>query len=271
MNTDPILHQSKIFDRMSLTGRKALITGGAQGIGRGFAHALAEAGADVAIIDLNIDKAKEVAEEIRKRNSNVKSIAVQADVTSPSQCVLMVEEVVAKLGGLHIACNNAGIGQWIDSEIMPYEDFQRMMKINLDGIFLCTQAEANYMLPQGYGKIINTASMSGSIANYPQNQAHYNASKGAVISLTQSLGTEWAGRGIRVNSISPGYTRTQLANDLLETEIGKSMWPIWRDRIPQGRMGEVSDLQGAIVFLASSVSDYMTGADLIIDGGYTAW
>ena len=265
------LPNEKILDRFSLKGRVALVTGGAQGIGRGFAHALAEAGADVAVVDLNIEKANQVASEIKERNPGVKSIAIKADVTNPEDANAMVEEVVAKLGDLTIACNNAGIGQWIDSETMPYADFQRMMRINLDGIFLCAQAEARHMLKKGYGKIINTGSMSASIANYPQNQAHYNASKGAVISLTQSLGTEWASRGIRVNSISPGYTRTQLANDLLETEIGKSMWPVWRDRTPQGKMAEVSDLQGAVVFLASSVSDFMTGADLIIDGGYTAW
>jgi NAD(P)-dependent dehydrogenase (short-subunit alcohol dehydrogenase family) len=271
MPDDFDLPKEKILERFALAGRSALVTGGAQGIGRGFAHALAEAGADVAVVDLNLTAAQVVVEEILKRNPDRRAIAVKADITNPADVSKMVETVVAAFGDLTIACNNAGIGQWVDSESMSYEDFRKMMQINLDGVFLCAQAEAKYMLKKGYGKIINTASMSGHIANYPQNQAHYNASKAAVISLTQSLGTEWAKRGIRVNSISPGYTKTKLAIDLLETEIGKNMWPVWRDRIPQEKMAEVSDLQGAVVFLASSVSDYMTGADIVIDGGYIAW
>jgi len=113
--------------------------------------------------------------------------------------------------------------------------------------------------------------MSAHVANYPQNQSHYNTSKAGVISLTRSLGVEWADRGVRVNSISPGYTRTDLVENLLGTEVGRKMWQVWKSRIPQEKMAEVTDLQGAIVFLASSVSDYMTGGDLIIDGGYTAW
>ncbi len=127
------------------------------------------------------------------------------------------------------------------------------------------------MLPAGYGKIINTASMSGSIVNTPQNQACYNASKAAVMHLTRSLAAEWVTRGIRVNSISPGYTRTKLVQDLLETPAGKSILPKWMALTPAGRMAEVTDLQGAAVFLAAEASDFMTGSDLIIDGGYCAW
>jgi NAD(P)-dependent dehydrogenase (short-subunit alcohol dehydrogenase family) len=146
-----------------------------------------------------------------------------------------------------------------------------MLDINLKGVFLCAQAEARVMIPGGYGKIINTASMSGSIVNMPQNQAAYNTSKAGVIHLTRSLATEWAEHGIRVNSISPGYTRTQLVDDLLKTELGQKVLPVWMSRIPMGRMGEVTELQGAAVFLASEASDYMTGHDMVIDGGYSCW
>jgi len=126
------------------------------------------------------------------------------------------------------------------------------------------------MIKAGYGKIINTASMSGHIVNWPQRQCAYNASKAAVIHLTRSLAVEWAEYGICVNSISPGYTRTQLVDDLLETTVGREMEPLWLARIPLGKMAEVSDLQGALVYLASELSDYMTGHDMVIDGGYCA-
>jgi NAD(P)-dependent dehydrogenase (short-subunit alcohol dehydrogenase family) len=271
MPDDKIIQSKNILERFSLKGKVALVTGSGQGIGRGFAHALADAGADVAVVDLNIDTAEGVVKEITSRNPNVKAIALKVDVTVESQVKSMVEQVVEKLGDLTIACNNAGIGEWVDSEVMPYEDFQKVMKVNLDSVFLCSQAEANHMLGKGYGKIINTASMSGHIANYPQNQSAYNISKSAVLSLTRSLATEWADRGVRVNSISPGYTQTALVEDLLKTELGKKVWPVWKSLIPQGKMAEVTDLQGAVVFLASTVSDYMTGADLLVDGGYVAW
>jgi NAD(P)-dependent dehydrogenase (short-subunit alcohol dehydrogenase family) len=127
------------------------------------------------------------------------------------------------------------------------------------------------MLGAGYGTIINTASMSGHIVNTPQNQAAYNASKAGVIHLTRSLAAEWAGRGVRVNSISPGYTRTQLVDDLLQTPEGQLMMPEWMRRTPMGRMAEVTDLQGALVYLASAASDFMTGHDMVIDGGYCLW
>ncbi len=271
MDNDNIFTSSNILERFSLKGKVALVTGGAQGIGRGFAHALADAGADVAVVDLNLDKALKVVDEIKNRNPEVTALALKVDVTNEDQVKQMVKTVVGELGNLTIACNNAGTAQWVDSESMSYEDFQRTMKINLDSVFLCAQAEANFMFDNGYGKIINTASMSAHVTNFPQNQSAYNISKAGVLSLTRNLGAEWANRGVRVNCISPGYTRTALVEDLLHTEIGTKMWPVWKSRIPQEKMAEVSDLQGAIVFLASSVSDYMTGADLVIDGGYTAW
>lgn len=271
MADDKVTQSENILERFSLRGKVALVTGGGQGIGRGFAHALADAGAGVAVVDLDIETAEGVAREIKSRNPKVKVIALKVDVTVESQVQSMVGQVIEKLGDLTIACNNAGMGQWVDSELMKYEDFHKLMKINLDSVFLCAQAEATYMLGNGYGKIINTASMSGHIANYPQNQAAYNISKSAVLSLTRSLATEWANRGVRVNSISPGYTRTPLVEDLLKTELGEKVWPIWKSLIPQGKMAEVVDLQGAVVFLASSASDYMTGADLLVDGGYVAW
>jgi NAD(P)-dependent dehydrogenase (short-subunit alcohol dehydrogenase family) len=167
--------------------------------------------------------------------------------------------------------NNAGIGSWADAESMDEKTWRNVMAINLDGVFYCAQAEGRVMLGAGYGKIINTASMSGHIINWPQNQSHYNSSKAAVLHLTRSLAAEWAARGIRVNSISPGFTRTALVDNLVKTPEGAKIAPHWMARVPMNRMAEVTDLQGAVVYLASEASDYMTGADLLIDGGYCAW
>ena len=127
------------------------------------------------------------------------------------------------------------------------------------------------MLEAGYGKIINTASMSAHIANTPQNQVAYNASKAGVLHLTRTLGAEWASRGVRVNSISPGYTRTALVDEFVKKPEGAEKYPLWMERTPMGRMAEVSDLVGAVVYLASEASDFMTGHDMVIDGGYIAW
>ena len=266
---DEVIEAKSILDRFRLHGRTALVTGGGQGIGRAFAHALGEAGAKVAIVDINGDTAEEVVGELRAKN--IESMTVVADVTKPDQVTGMVDKIVSEWGGLTIGVNNAGMGVWEDAETMPKETWDKVMALNLDAVFLCAQAEAKIMLEKGYGKIINTASMSAHIVNTPQNQSAYNASKAGVLHLTRSLGTEWSDRGIRVNSISPGYTQTKLVSDLLETPIGRDMAPKWLERIPAGRMAKVTDLQGAAVYLASEASDYMTGADLLIDGGYCAW
>ena len=258
-----------ILERFLLDERVSLVTGGGSGIGRGFAHALGEAGAKVAIVDIDTEAAESVAHELA--NKGVDAIVLTTDVTQPEQTQQMVQSVVRHWGSLTIGVNNAGIAGWFDSETMPEEEWRKIMALNLDGVFFCAQAEGRVMLEAGYGKIINTASMSGHIVNAPQNQACYNTTKAGVLHLTRSLGTEWATRGVRVNSISPGYTRTQLVEDLLQTPEGRTMLPEWMARTPAGVMAEVTDLQGAVVYLASAASDYMTGNDLIIDGGYCAW
>ncbi len=266
---DEVVEARNIIDRFRLDGRTVLVTGAAQGIGRAYAHALGEAGAKVAIVDINLEKAEEVVQELESKG--IDSMAIRTDVTKKDQAEKMVETVVSKWGKLTIGVNNAGIGVWDDAETMSEETWRGIMNLNLDGVLLCAQAEAKVMLQEGYGKIINTASMSAHIVNMPQNQCAYNASKAGVLHLTRSLGAEWASRGLRVNSISPGYTQTKLVADLLATPVGQDMGPKWLERIPLGRMAFVTDLQGAVVYLASEASDYMTGSDLIIDGGYCVW
>lgn len=267
--TDPVLSGKSILERFRLDGRTALVTGGGQGIGRAIAHALGEAGASVAVVDVQVSRAQAVADELRQKG--IRTMALEADVTKPADVEAMVQSVVQKWGRLTIGVNNAGIGQWVATEAMAETDWDRMLNINLKGVFLSAQAEARVMLPQGYGKIINIASMSAHIANQPQKQAAYNASKAGVLHLTRSMAAEWAEGGVRANSLSPGYTRTKLVEDLLATPIGETMMPVWMAFTPMKKMAEVTDLTGAVVFMAAEVSDFMTGADMLIDGGYCCW
>ena len=258
-----------ILEKFSLAGKVSLVTGGGSGIGKAFCHALGEAGSKVAVVDINLAAAEGTVEELNKKG--IESIAIRTDVTNESDVEHMVKTVVDTFGTLTIAVNNAGMGIWSDALTMPFEAWRKTLALNLDAVFLCSRAEAKVMKEVGYGKIINTASMSGHISNTPQNQVAYNSSKAGVLHLTRSLAAEWAPFGIRVNSISPGYTKTDLVDKLLETPEGQSMLPKWLEKIPMGKMALTEDLQGAVVYLASTVSDYATGSDILVDGGYCTW
>ena len=267
--TDAVLAAKPMLERFRLDGRVALVTGGGQGIGRAFAHGLGEAGVAVAVADLVGERAEKTAGELASKG--IDAIAITADVTKADQVQAMIDAVLAKWGKLTIGINNAGIGDWTAAEEVSEANWDRINNVNLKGVFLCAQAEGRVMLQAGYGKIVNVASMSASIANTPQNQVVYNTTKAGVLHMTRSLAAEWASRGVRVNSISPGYTRTQLVDDLLKTPEGQAMAPKWLALTPMGRMAEVTDLQGAVVYMASEASDFMTGSDMIVDGGYCLW
>lgn len=252
-----------ILNLFDISERKALVTGAGRGIGRVLALALAEAGCDVSILEIDIKNAEAVVREIRQQGR--KSIAIQADVTKKGQVDKAFTKTVKELGRLDICINNAGISIQKPAEEMPEEDWDKIVDINLKGVFLCSQAAARIMIPQGHGSIINIASMSGIAVNIPQKQAVYNASKAGVAMLSKSMAVEWAQYGIRVNSISPGYMKTEMTLSTMA-----HLFPTWESLTPMGRLGEPEELRGAVLYLASDASSYMTGHDLVVDGGYTA-
>ncbi len=251
-----------LFD---LAGKKALVTGGAVGIGRGCAVALARAGADVAIVDLNEDAGTKTADELRAMG--VDSMFVACDVTKKDQVQAMVVKVVEQFGRLDIAVNNAGIGILGADEQLDQADWDKVIAVNLTGTFLCAQAAAQQMIRQTptEGKIINIASMSATIANC---NASYDASKAGVVHMTKTLAAEWGRFNINVNCLSPSYVLTPMH---ASTPV------VVRERIreltPLGHVERPEDLHGAVIFLASSASNYVTGLDLMVDGGHTlnAW
>lgn len=256
-----------ILDRMRLDGKSIYVTGGAQGLGKAMATGLAEAGADVAIVDINEEKAKATADEIAQATGQ-KVIAVKTDVTDPEEVEAMVNTVVDQLGGLDAAFNNAGMCLNVPAEEMSYEDWLKVVNLNLNSVFLCSTAAGRYMLKQGHGSIVNTASMSAHIVNRPQPQCSYNATKNGVIQLSKSLAIEWAKRGVRVNTMSPGYMGTDLT---LSSPDLKPLIKTWNDWAPLGQLGKPEELQGMAVYLASDTSSFSTGEDYLIDGAFTAW
>lgn len=256
-----------IVERMRLDGKKGFVTGGARGIGKCTATAFAEAGADVAIVDLDLEEATKTAEEIAAATGQ-KVIALKCDCTVEQEVYAMVDQVVSELGGLDFAHNNAGICINAPAEEMTYEQWSKVININLNGVFLTDIAAGKYMLAHGGGSIINTASMSAHIVNVPQPQCAYNASKAAVIQLTKSLAIEWAKKGVRVNSISPGYIGTDLTlnSPTLQPLIAK-----WNELAPMGRMGKPEELESICVYLAGDTCGFTTGADFILDGAFTCF
>lgn len=254
-----------IIEKMRLDGKKAFVTGGARGIGKSISYALAEAGADVAIVDIDLTEAKNTAAQITK-DTGVKTIAISADITDKQQVDQMISTVIEEFGRLDIAFCNAGICVNVPAEEMVYEQWKKVIDINLNGTFLSAQAAGKVMIAQGGGSIINTASMSGHIVNTPQPQCSYNASKSGVIQLTKSLAVEWATKNVRVNSISPGYIGTELT---LNSPALKPLIEKWNEMAPLKRMGRPDELQGIAVYLAGDASSFTTGSDFVIDGAFT--
>lgn len=252
-----------VLDLFDLHGKRALVTGGSSGIGKRVALAYAQAGAQVAIAARHFETLQKVASEIAAAGAG-EVVPIRCDVTKQDQVAGMLDQVTAEFGGIDIVVCNAGIIAVTPMLDMALEEFQRIQDTNVTGVFLTAQAAARAMVKQGRGGvIINTASMSGHIINMPQQVGHYCTSKAAIIHLTKAMAVEFAPHNIRVNSVSPGYILTELVEPLAEYHR------LWEPKIPLGRIGRPEELAGLYLYLASEASSYMTGSDVVIDGGYT--
>jgi NAD(P)-dependent dehydrogenase (short-subunit alcohol dehydrogenase family) len=256
-----IMTRNEMF---ALTGKTAVVTGGARGIGKVVAGHLAMMGADIALVDLLQDEMNQTAEAIAKEYGvNVR--AYVCDVTKPEQVELTVGKIAGDFGGLDILFNNAGICQHKAALDVSPAEWTKIFDVNVNGVFYMAAAFAKKLIAlRRPGSIINTASMSGTIVNVPQEQASYNASKAAVVHLTKSLAVEWARHNIRVNCISPGYIFTEMT-----AHVREDWQEIWKKATPFGRMGKPEELAGAVVYLAGDCASFTSGCDLIIDGCFT--
>ncbi len=261
MPADQAMPARNLFD---LTGRVAVITGGAVGLGRQMAQGLAEMGANIVICARKQERCEKAAEELSALG--VTTLALGCDVTNPESIQLVVDATVARFGGIDILINNAGTSWGAPAEEMSLEHWNKVIATNLTGTFLCSQAVGRVMLGQRRGKIINIASIAG-MAGSPEELGAigYSASKGGVITLTRELARKWGAHRVYVNAIAPGWFPTRMSGALIERNRESFL-----KSIPLGRFGNVQDLKGAAVFLASSASDFVTGHVLVVDGGQTA-
>lgn len=254
-------------DMFSLTGRVALVTGGAQGLGESIARRLASSGVQVVICDVNEQGLKAAASRITTEIPDVKCATMMCDVANESDVIRTMQAIDTQYGHLDIVINNAGVLERGPIEDMELSAWNRLMAVNVTGVFLVAKHAARLMIKKNIaGSIINMASMSGQVVNVPMKQTAYNVSKAAVAMMTKSCAVEWAEYGIRVNALAPGYIRTAMTGPDFETGGQFQHLLQW---IPFKRLGEPDELGGAVVWLASEASSYVTGVVLVIDGGYT--
>lgn len=255
-----------------LEGKLAVVTGGGRGIGLATVRRLLDQGVRVIVVDLNMtvgEVGQADADGWQSVTGDVGLDFVRVDVTDPDAVADFARVVAERHGAPDIVLNGAGIVRSASAEEMSSADWRQVVDINLSGVFYVSQALGRLMLEAGSGSIVNIASMSGVISNYPQKQSGYNASKAGVAHLSRTLAGEWADRGVRVNSVSPGYIATDLTAELLERE--PELGVTWRDRTPLGRLGTPDEVASVILFLASDASSFVVGTDLVADGGYTVW
>jgi len=257
----PELRGTQLFD---LTGKVALVTGAGRGLGRTMALALAAAGADLALVSRTRPELDSLATEIRALGR--RAAPFTADITNEAAVEGMIQGAIAELGGLHILVNNAGINIRKPVLELSLEEYERVLDTNLKGYFLCARAAGRYLVGQGQGKVINVSSIMGHVAL--ATQAAYASSKGAIEQLTKVLAIEWATSGVQVNAVSPTYFETELTRPLFDDAERNAFIS---GRTPMGRWGQPHELAGAVIFLASDASNFVTGQSILVDGGWTAW
>ncbi len=250
-----------------MTGKVAIVTGGAAGIGRGIAEGLADVAANIVIASRRLQKCEEACEEISNR-AGVKTLPLRCDITKKHEIKALVEDVLKEFGHMDILVNNSGIGGSEKPILeMVEEDWNNAMDTNLKGVFTLSQAVVLKMRERGEGgKVINVASIGGLIG-FP-NMSAYCASKGGCVQLTKVMALEWARYNIQVNAILPGYFDTPLNREFFSTDIGKQ---IIKQHIPMKRLAQIEEIKGAAILLASQASNFMTGSTIVIDGGHSCW
>jgi NAD(P)-dependent dehydrogenase (short-subunit alcohol dehydrogenase family) len=247
---------------LKLDGKVAMVTGGARGIGRAIARALASAGANVAIVDMEAADAAETADMVR--NEGRQALTLSADVSRRDEVFQAVEDIITQMDRIDIAVNNAGILTNHNALELTEEEWRRVLGVNLDGVLWCCQAVAERMIAQGRGgRIINIGSVSGRFADWPRKHVAYSVSKAGVVMLTRYLAVEWGPHGITVNSISPSNTETEMLD--VEEDVRRR----WRDMSPLGRLAKPEEIGAAAVFLASEGGSYVSGHDLVVDAAAT--
>lgn len=253
----------RINEMFDLSGKVAIVTGGATGLGAQMAEALAESGANLVIAARKLERCIKACSELEKQNG-IKAVPVACDISKPEDCKNLVDTAYEQFGRIDILVNNAGATWGADSMNYPRDRWQKVVDTNLTGTFNLSVEAAKKMKEQGGGKIVNIASLAGLVGCFPevQDTVAYNATKGAIITLTKDLAAKWARFGIYVNSIAPGYFPTHMSTGLLE-QNKELVLP----RIPLQRFGGKDDIKGTVVFLSSAASDYITGHCIIVDGG----